>query len=258
MYRADGPQLHPVFAIFATCSTFPYPNSHHTCLRVCIFPGMTRVNPLSRIAIALALLVALAGCRSLGISPGGGSPRLESVDAGTYLDFRPTLAAYSSTDENSAELYFTDLAPGDLLAQADLKNTWGQFIHIRHYLQPKAGETPIDSEANSIIIRHIVIADGQIGLYGGGGFMFDSGKPGDSSFGGSIPRASMKLLAHTPGFVDRIGLSHFGGSLSAKQDLNESERLRKGLNVLLAKIPRLIEPVKPAATAADSKDLLQK
>lgn len=193
----------------------------------------------------------------LGVSPGGGSPRLESAEAGTYLDFSPTQAAYINKDENAAELYFTDLAPGDLLSKADLKGTWGQFIHIRHYLQPKAGETPIDPEANSVIIRHIVIADGQIGLYGGGGFMFDSGDPGDDSFGGAIPRASMKPVAHTPGFVDRIGLAYFSGSFSARKDAAEAERLRKGLNVLLAKIPRPSE-TEPAKPAADAKDLTEK
>ena len=220
---------------------------------------MTRAHPLSRVAIAVSLLAALAGCRMLGVSPGGGSPRLESAEAGTFLDFSPTQAVYINKDENAAELYFTDLAPGDLLPQADLKGTWGQFIHIRHFLQPKAGETPIDPEANSVIIRHIVIADGQIGLYGGGGFMFDSGNPGDDSFGGAIPRASMKPVAHTPGFVDRIGLAYFSGSFSAKKDAAEAERLRKGLNVLLAKIPRPVEPehAKPVP-AADAKDLQEK
>ena len=87
--------------------------------------------------------------------------------------------------------------------------------------------------------------------------MFDSGDPGDDSFGGTIPRSTMKPVARTAGFVDRIGLAYFSGSFSARKDAAEAERLRKGLNVLLAKIPRPIEP-EPAKPAPDPKDQPEK
>jgi hypothetical protein len=48
--------------------------------------------------------------------------------------------------------------------------------------------------------------------------MFPSGTPGDKSFGGSIRDASVKLLASTPGFADRLGAAELIAGVSAPED----------------------------------------
>ena len=201
-------------------------------------PVRTHPTAATLLGLTLLALAPLPGCHIFSAGSAG-TPRLESADSPATLELSgTTTAVYSNTDKNSADIYITNLLPADLLPDAPLKGVWGQFLHIRHFIKPKAGDTPIDRQANSVIIRQIVISDGQIGLYGGGGFMFDGGTPGDPTFGGSISDATMKPIAHSAGFVDRLGLCTFSGSVSAKLDAAEADRLRKGLNVLLTKIPR--------------------
>lgn len=202
-------------------------------------PGSTLLILLS------AALTCTGGCSLFRGSFGsGGTARLESVQTSAKLEARLSTAAYVEADEYAADIYLTDLSPADLLPEADLKGTWGQFIHVHLFIEPNAGDTPISRDACTAIVRHFVISDGQIGLYGGGGFMQPSGKPGDSSMSGSLADATMKPITHTPGFVDRLGSSVFSGSVGGKRDPAEAERLHKGLQTLLLRLPREL----PAST----------
>lgn len=193
-----------------------------------------------------ATLLCTGGCSLFRGSFGsGGTARLESVQTAAKLEARLPTAAYVEADEYSADIYLTDLSPGDLLPEADLKGTWGQFIHVHLFIEPSAGDTPISRDACSAIVRHIVISDGQLGLYGGGGFMQPGGKPGDSSLSGSLADATMKPITHTPGFVDRLGSSVFSGSVGGKRNPAEAERLSKGLQTLLLRLPRGAQDPQP-------------
>lgn len=193
---------------------------------------------LSLAALATALPL-IGGCSLFRGSFGsGGTARLESVQTPAKLEANLPTSAYFEAGEYAADIYMTDLSPGDLLPQADLKGTWGQFIHVHLFIEPNAGDTPISRDACTTIVRHLVISDGQIGLYGGGGFMQPGGKPGDSSLGGSLADATMKPITHTSGFVDRLGSSVFSGSVGGRRDPEEAARLRKGLQSLLLRLPR--------------------
>jgi hypothetical protein len=201
-------------------------------------PSRSSIRP-ALAAPALAAAILLGGCSIFRGSFGsGGTARLESVQTTAKLEARLDTSAYLEAGEYAADIYMTDLSPGDLLPQADLRGTWGQFIHIHLFIEPSAGDTPISRDACSAIVRHLVISDGQIGLYGGGGFLQPSGKPGDPSLGGSLADATMKPITGTAGFVDRLGSSVFSGSVGGKRDAVEAERLRKGLQSLLLRLPR--------------------
>lgn len=196
------------------------------------------IRPVHILPLSVVML-GLGGCSLFRASVGsGGTARLESVQTTAKLEARLPTSAYFESGEYAADIYMTDLSPGDLLPQADLKGTWGQFIHVHLFIEPSAGDTPISRDACTTIVRHLVISDGQIGLYGGGGFMQPSGKPGDSSLGGSLGDATMKPITGTAGFVDRLGSSVFSGSVGGRRDAAEAERLRKGLQSLLLRLPR--------------------
>ncbi len=175
---------------------------------------------------ALAVLAGL-GVPSCGIF-GGGLTRgttLASVERGTVLHTTARYQAYYSTDINTADFFLTDL-PADAFADGtDLSQFSGSLINVHMFLAPKAGSTPIAVTASSATVRQLVIADGQMGMYSGGGFLFPSGSAGDSTFGGTIRQATMRLTGRTPGFVDRLGSSEFSSGLSVPKDVARAKRM---------------------------------
>jgi hypothetical protein len=84
----------------------------------------------------------------------------------------PLLAVYAAQDRNTADLYLTDLPMERLSAEDDtLAGLSGTIVHVSIFLVPTAGRTPIDVTAVNASIRQVVIADGVVGVYSGGGFV---------------------------------------------------------------------------------------
>lgn len=176
----------------------------------------------------LATVLATGGC-SWG---GGRSVRLDSVTNPTRLRVEMTLQAYTSTDANSADVYMTDLPATVLEPNADLSGLSGNITHLRMFIDPDPGRTPIDPTACSVTVRHIVIANGEVGVYGGGGFT-NPGSPGDSTFSGTVRGATLRLVAASPGFRDLLGATEFEGGFSAKKDAKLARRLEARFRSLL-------------------------
>lgn len=127
-------------------------------------------------------------------------------------------AAYRAPDTSTAEFYLSDI-PLRELSQADsFDQLSGTIVHLHLFIRPKPGKTPIEPTASSATIQTVVLARGEVGLYGGGGFMLPRGTPGDATLGGSIRDGSVRLLASTPGFVDRLGATDFSVGVNAPRD----------------------------------------
>lgn len=148
----------------------------------------------------------------------GGKARLKSLENGSVLSADMTTRVYTSDDPDTADIYMTDLPPGVWNAGADVSDMSGVLLHIHMFLRPKAGHTPIEDTASTAVIRCLVLAKGEVGVYGGGGFFVNDGTPGGSSFGGSVRNGSLRLVRRTDGFVDRLGPCTFAGSVSGKKD----------------------------------------
>ncbi|MBL8762426.1 MAG: hypothetical protein JNL50_14115 [Phycisphaerae bacterium] len=186
---------------------------------------------LSRWGLVLLVfaLAALGGCGSLA------GVRLTSVarDGGT-LDMRPRTLAYSTADRNTADVYLTDLPAEVLDPGADLKGVSGQLVHIHLFITPEAGATPIDSTACSASVRHVVIADGRVGVYGGGGFLAPSTSPGDRVLAGKLRDATLRLTSAGPEFSDRLGASKLNAAFRAPLDPRLANALAARLDTILA------------------------
>lgn len=183
------------------------------------------------LGVILAFATLLLGCSpSVGASSG---VRLNGIS--TSIGLRPRLVtkAYVHADASSASLYFTDLSDAALTPESDLAGVSGTIVHIHLFAIPKAGKTPIDRTASTATVRTLVLAEGHIGVYGGGGFMMPSGKPGGRSFGGSISGASIRLTGSTPGFEDRIGAGEFSASVAAPLDQTTARRIAARLEELI-------------------------
>lgn len=194
-----------------------------------------RITTLRRLGSVL-FACALAGCGGVG-----GAVRMESApgttqEGETARILKPSLTTlvYHTPDSQTADIYMTDLHPDELDPRHDLSGVSGQLVHVNMFLVPRAGSTPIEKTAVTAVIRHVVIARGQVGVYGGGGFMFTRGAPGDSSFGGSVDQATMRFLAGTGGFKDLLGPAEFSGSFMARLDKPSADLLAQRFRDLVA------------------------
>lgn len=146
-------------------------------------------------------------------------------------------AWFTAPDENTADIYLTDL-PSEVLGSGEaLAGATGNLVHIRMLVRPKAGRTPIEPTALTAAIVHVVLAGGEIGVYHGGGFMWPSGSTQDRTFGGSINGATMGLGGATEHFVDLLGPSRMSGGFRAVRDEAEVGRVRSALAWALSSVP---------------------
>jgi hypothetical protein len=156
-----------------------------------------------------ALPPALVGVRS--------SVEVNAVEGETAL--RPDLPhrLYRYVDENTADVILTDLSLEDLTREAGPPAT-GTIAHVQLFIRPRPGRTPIAQAACSATVRYAVLARGQVGVYGGAGFLLPESAPGGGLFGGSMARAPMRLVRATDLFVDRLGAAEVSVSFTARRD----------------------------------------
>lgn len=188
-------------------------------------------------ALAAVALLGIGGCsHEAGVT-------LRSLGEPVELRGPMRLIAYSSDDPNSADIYLTDLPPAALDPGADLRGLSGQVVHLHLFLTPKAGSTPIASDASTVTIRHVVVASGEIGMYGGGGFLNPSGKPGDDELSASLTGGSCRLLTSTPGFQDRLGLCTFSADFRVPKNDEIASLIEARMTSILAKLPAADVPL---------------
>jgi len=183
----------------------------------------------------LALAPFLSACASFTNPTGSSTIEFASNTTGAAVKPRITLRVYSTDDPTSADIYLTDLpALADPSVTSDaLSRATGHLIHIHMFIVPKAGKTPIEYTAANTTITHIILADGAMGVYRGGGFLLPSGKPGRSSFGGKMAQATLRPVSATSGFVDLLNWNEASGQINASLDEATSRALDARIATLL-------------------------
>lgn len=173
-----------------------------------------------------------------------GTALLRSAAGPGTLETKFPVLAYVSSDVNTADVYMSDLPVAALDPQADLSGVSGVLVHLHMFIAPLAGETPIANSACSATVRVVVVADGHVGIYGGGGFLAPREAPGRTTFGGTIRDASCRLTAKSPGFADLLGSSVFSCTFRVPSDAAAAKRIERRLSTILAALPppQAIEP----------------
>jgi hypothetical protein len=103
----------------------------------------------------------------------------------------------------------------------------GQVVNIQLLWEPKPGLTPMEPTTTNISIRLVVFAEGEVGVYGGGGFAWPRGKPDDGSMGLLITGSNLSLVARTKGFVDLLSPAEMLGTVTARLDDAQSRAMRR-------------------------------
>ncbi len=196
-------------------------------------PFNPRISVFRSVTVLAGLACLSGGCSSISTTFTGTRNAIEirSVESGAGV--RPDMKrmVYQFHDKNSADIILSDFDLADLTEFSNVP-TDGQIMHVHFFVRPRPGRTPIAQTACSATVRHIVISRGEIGVYTGAGFMTPKGTPGDSSFGGSIGQAPMRLARATEFFFDPLGPCVASISFSARLD---DERTRS----LVALVDRL-------------------
>jgi hypothetical protein len=176
----------------------------------------------------LRLVLLLAGVLLVGCA-GDSTVSVRSVAEPVVDAPRLPTAVYSTSDRNTADIYLTDLPMTALDPGTPLDGISGRIVHVHVFIVPRAGHTPIESSACSITLRHIVLAEGEVGIYSGGGFFLPSGRVGRRELSGRVKDATLRLTARTDGFADRLGAAVLSATIKAER--NESLAKRIGARV---------------------------
>lgn len=187
------------------------------------------------IAVVLAATLPLTGC-SLPPSSRETSLAVQSTVEEAALIPKLETAVFIASDNNTADVYLTDLPPEVFTSPGSLRNTVGNVVHIHLFIVPKWGRTPVDSSACNFSVRHAVLAGGAAGLYAGGGFLF-TGEPGGTRLSGTVRDATMRLTRADKAFADRLGVATISGVISARNDEALARAIAAKLERLATELP---------------------
>lgn len=191
--------------------------------------------------------LSLSACNALrGGGGSGGSSRVLSDTTGSVYETNLRTRVYAFHDENTADIYLTDLPDAQLTAffekNADWSQISGTIVHIHLFLDPKPGKTPIEPTAANASIRYAIISNGQIGIYDGAGFMLPGRKPGKDSLNGSFKAAPLRLTRASDGFADLLTPARLDLSFDAKLDERAAPELQARLDAMAAVAKPTQEP----------------
>lgn len=166
-------------------------------------------------------VIALAGC---SIEPGGLVEAVGSGDTAARLPSQFTTGTYS-VEPAATTVVFSDI-PYEELADGTAKD--GRFLHIEVLWRPRAGRTPIETSSTNLSIRFVVVSNGEVGVYVGGGFgWIKGGREGDGALGLDIIGSSISLIDKTPGFVDLLSPATLIGELGALRNAENARATRR-------------------------------
>ncbi len=174
-----------------------------------------------RTAAALCAVLLLGACSS---GPGGTVEAVGSGDTAVRLASEFTSGTFA-VEPAATTVVFSDV-PYEQLAAGTARD--GRFLHIEVLWRPRAGKTPIETSSTNLTIRFVVISDGEVGVYVGGGFAWvEGGRDKDDELALDITGSSISLVDKTPGFVDLLSPASMVGELGALRNADNARATRR-------------------------------
>jgi len=129
---------------------------------------------------------------------------------------------------NEGDIWMTDI-PMEQIISGDFDS--GQIIHLQVLWTPVAGKTPLASTSTNVTIKHIIVSDGVVGVYGGGGYCWKYGNPNDGMLL-TVEDANVSIQTQSGTFADLLSPASMAGTISsvpnkqiAKQIANAAYRI---------------------------------
>lgn len=188
---------------------------------------MSRSASGSVAAVVLAV-ISLAGCGRSGVV---GSLQVESASDDPVM-LRGTFHTAVYANDPYAETSFILLdVPVDEFFDGAARRA--SIVHLTLLWRPKPGATPMDASATNVSIRYVVLADGEVGVYGGGGFAVPRGSLKGDRVTVELEDGSLGLLESTDGFVDLLTRARIHGRFTATLDPERTWKLRYAVSQLV-------------------------
>lgn len=168
-----------------------------------------RVNRYLSATLIISCITAIIGC-----APSHPSGTI-SIDSKASNPRRLTTSfGYGSYGVEAGDTSLVlSTVPIEKLQSGDF--TEAQIIHVQLMWIPKAGSTPVSKNSTNLVIRYIVLIDGEAGIYGGGGFAWPRGRVGKTGLGLDVTGSNLALLHSTPGFKDLLSPAALRGWVGA-------------------------------------------
>ena len=184
------------------------------------------------LAITVIMAGVLQGCYSFQWPWSAGT---SLVTAGLApnpikLPFEPKQCVYT-VEPAQTTFFLSDFTPEELAAGGDLT---GQVINIQLLWEPRPGYTPLDPTTTNVSIRLLVFSNGEVGMYGGGGFAWPRGTPGESNMELRMTGSNLSLIAKTKDFVDLLSPGEMLGSVDATFNEQAAIVLRRTASQLIS------------------------
>ena len=149
---------------------------------------------------ALVLLILAAGGCSVSSIPRANLTATSLAEDPTSLRIELTHGCYA---EQTAETsFFLSDRPLDEITGGALQDAI--ILHAQLLWNPKPGSTPVDPTATNVVLRLVLLTEGELGIYGGAGFGWPRGEPGKGAMSLELVGSTLTLLHSTDGFRDLL------------------------------------------------------
>lgn len=197
---------------------------HHINRRTESCAPPARHRSATALLCCAAALLTLPACNAL-LPQGEAVGELRPVSlAGEAITVPSTFttAIYSDQLDSDTSFYVSDRSVDELISgEFDV----GQVVRIDVLWQPHPGKTPLDRSATNVSIRYVVFADGEVGIYEGGGFAITKKSLLSDKVSVAVLDASLRLGESTSGFNDLLGPTQLTGKFTATLDAATARRL---------------------------------
>ena len=127
-------------------------------------------------------------------------------------------------------MYLSDRTLDELLS-GDVQEA--RILHAQLLWIPKPGTTPVDPTATNVTLRLVLLTDGELGVYGGAGFAWPNGTPGEGPIELDLVGSTLTLLHSTENFRDLLSPVLLLGSMRAPLAPVETLRFRQAASQLV-------------------------
>lgn len=167
--------------------------------------------------LLILLAMGISGCSSGITSNSSSTLEVRSLGLDQKV-LRTDCSTIVCTDgfANEGDIWMTDI-PVDQLRTGSV--SMGQIIHLQILWTPTAGKTPLASTSTNLAIEHIIIVDGEIGIYGGGGYCWPEGTP-ETGLEIIVEEATIALQHHSAQFADLLTPATMEGRVRSQPDPN--------------------------------------
>ena len=129
---------------------------------------------------------------------------------------------------NEGDVWMTDI-PMETLNAGEALN--GQIAHVQVLWKPVAGKTPLSYSATNVAIEYIILTDGVVGTYSGGGFAWVTGTP-ETGINLTVEDATVSLEVQNPGFDDLLSPATIVGKVRSAPEQTVANQIATAVELL--------------------------